>query len=151
MLACSGKDRASAYSCGTAFPWYRNFVSVFAGCPVKNHFDMYSCSILFANQLQYTFRVRIYPLIQGIPIKMQRKSAIWVTFWAVLKLFLAILFTSLLSLPNRCFFCVNDLNVKKKKKGIGASIWLPQYFLFGILGIQGYLTLSIRFKLALQR
>ena len=39
----------------------------------------------------------------------------------------------------------------KKKKGIGASIWLPQYFLFGILGIQGYLTLSIRFKLALQR
>ena len=36
-----------------------------------------------------------------------------------------------------------------KKKEIGASSSLPQYFLFCILGIHGYLTLSICFKLAL--
>ena len=32
-------------------------------------------------------------------------------------------------------------------KEVEASIWLPKYFLFCILGIYGYLTLSIRFKL----
>ena len=32
--------------------------------------------------------------------------------------------------------------MEKKKKEIGASSWLPQYFLFCILGIHGYLTLS---------
>ena len=74
-------------------------------------------------------------------INMQRKTAIWV---ASLISFFETLFT-FFSLPNHYFLCVKDLNVKKRKQKPLVSF----LSIFWILGIHGYLTLSVRFILAL--
>ena len=87
-------------------------MSVLAVCPAKNHFDMYSCSIFFANQSQCTLRT----LNLG-----------YFNRYAKEKCYLS--------------YILSSKNGKKKKE-IGASSSLPQYFLFCILGIHGYLTLS---------